>query len=127
MMQYAYLIIRTTGEIEAKFSNKRDFTLKELQEGVDGSIEIVGTPRTKEIHLVVDDCGLVVNKKLNSIASIIACQNIYGDVILCTTSTDPEPDVYKMTFRTMNECARIILEHDWKAFENIRVKEDWRL
>lgn len=126
-MDYAYIIIRTNGEIEARFSKEREFTLTELQEAVDGGIEIVGTPRTKELHLVVDDCGMIKNRKMNDLATRFAFQPICGDVVVCTTSTDPEPDVYKMTFRTMNEVARILLEGDWDALKDLRVKEDWRL
>jgi hypothetical protein len=61
--------------------NGTDFSFKELQGYVGGYIEIVRLPNN--YILVVDEEGLLKQKKLNKKASELAGQPIVGDVVLC--------------------------------------------
>lgn len=61
--------------------NNRDFSLKELQEVVEGFIEIV---RREDNHImVVNEEGLLLNLQYNERASMIAKQPIFGRVLVC--------------------------------------------
>lgn len=61
--------------------NSTDFSFKELQGYVGGYIEIVRLPNN--YILVVDEEGVLKQKKLNKKASELAGQPIVGDVVLC--------------------------------------------
>ena len=62
--------------------NGKDFSLGELNTIVDGYIEIVRIPNSKDI-LIVNEDGLQKNLPYNVLASVYANQRIVGNVLRC--------------------------------------------
>jgi len=101
-MKYGYLILRTNGKIELVSSNLADFSLKELQDGINCDTIHIVQGRVTDMLLVIDDEGKLQGKPINPIATLLYQPEydfIVGDVIVGTSwNADPyaEPDVYKM-------------------------------
>ena len=79
-------IYKTTGEvIEVEPKNGKDFKLKELQEIVQGYIEIVNFSPTE--YMVVNEEGHLIGLLLNPSATILYKKDIIvGDVLICNKS-----------------------------------------
>lgn len=79
-------IYKTTGEvIEVEPKNGKDFKLKELQEIVQGYIEIVNFSPTE--YMVVNEEGHLIGLPLNPSATILYKKDIIvGDVLICNKS-----------------------------------------
>lgn len=82
-------LIKTNGEeIEISPKNGTDFSLKELQNYVDGYIEVVNL-RSENNIMIVNEEGAINGMPVNLKASMIyskefnAIQRIYGDVVIC--------------------------------------------
>lgn len=78
-------LIRASGtEKEIAPTNKKHFTLKELQGYVGGYIELVETAGSSGSELlVVNEEGLLVGLRPNVRASCLAGVPIVGDAVLC--------------------------------------------
>lgn len=63
--------------------NTKDFTLEELQGRVGGYIELVQCPDYPKHYLVVNDEGALRRMPINTEASVLARQPIYGDAVFC--------------------------------------------
>lgn len=76
-----------------------DLTWKTLGEEVEGVFEIVRLHHlATDCVIVVNDCGAINDMPLNSIASIVAGQWIYGPaVILREGMTEDGPDLMSLT------------------------------
>lgn len=82
-------LIKTNGEeIEISPENGTDFSLEELQNYVDGYIEIVNL-RSENNIMIVNEEGAINGMPVNPKASMIYSkefnvnQCIYGDVVVC--------------------------------------------
>lgn len=67
---------------DAKPADGKRFRLHELQKVVDGYIDVVRIPHS-DWALIVDDEGLLKERPLNVLASLLAGQPIVGTVLLC--------------------------------------------
>lgn len=79
------ILIGTDGiitPIEPK--NKRNFSLRELQDYVEGYIEIIRLPNHN--IMVVNEEGRLRRLKVNPHASLVAQQAIVGNAVLCNDS-----------------------------------------
>lgn len=80
------LVIKACGVID-KVTPKADgkFTLEELQGFVGGYIEFVPLPAnvTKTAVMVCNEDGKIIGLPINVLASVIASQDIVGDVLFC--------------------------------------------
>lgn len=65
-----------------KPSNGKKFSLEELQKAVNGYIEVVTIPMLPNGILIVNEEGLLKDMAYNPLASMIAGQQIVGDVLL---------------------------------------------
>lgn len=79
-------IYKTTGEvIEVEPKNGKDFKLKELQEIVQGYIELVNLSSTE--YMVVNEEGHLIGLPLNPSATVLYKKDlIVGDVLICKKS-----------------------------------------
>lgn len=104
-MKYAYLLLKGNDNGRAYLieSESQEFTLKELQRGVGGNIEIVNVKDPvdgRKLRLVIDDEGKIKGKRVNLRASLLYgsfYDCIVGDAILGKEIwTDDGPDVGKL-------------------------------
>ena len=104
-MKYAYLLLKgnDNGRADLIESESQEFTLKELQRGVGGNIEIVNVKDPvdgRKLRLVIDDEGKIKGKRVNLRASLLYgsfYDCIVGDAILGKEIwTDDGPDVGKL-------------------------------
>ena len=125
-MKYAYLLLNGNynGRADLIESESQEFTPKELQRGVGGSIEIVNVKDPvdgRKLRLVIDDEGKIKGKRINLRASLLYgsfddC--IVGDAILGKEIwTDDGPDVGKLEKEEALELQAVINERlgDLKA------------
>ena len=125
-MKYAYLLLKgnDNGRADLIESESQEFTLKELQRGVGGNIEIVNVKDPvdgRKLRLVIDDEGKIKGKRVNLRASLLYgsfhdC--IVGDAILGKEIwTDDGPDVGKLEKEEALELQAVINERlgDLKA------------
>lgn len=77
------ILVKATGIIESiSPENNTDWKLAELQKHVCGLIDIVSIPNT-ELIAVVNDEGLINGSSFNPVASIMAGQPLFGDIVIC--------------------------------------------
>ena len=104
-MKYAYLLLKgnDNGRADLIESEIQEFTLKELQRGVGGNIEIVNVKDPvdgRKLRLVIDDEGKIKGRRVNLRASLLYgsfYDCIVGDAILGKEIwTDDGPDVGKL-------------------------------
>lgn len=100
--KYGWLIITEAGEIGLVEQDKEELVLSELQEAVDGHIEIVSIqgPAGFAVKLVVNDIGLYRDFSVNLVASILYGNKIVGPALLVTTIPEDRtkvPDIYAFT------------------------------
>ena len=75
-------VIKADGQTyEKQPKNGRDFKLEELKAIVNGYIEIVYLRDGR--LMVVNEEGLLERLPYNAAASILACETIVGDVLVC--------------------------------------------
>lgn len=84
-------LIKTNGEeIKVQPGNGSDFSLKELQELVNGYIQVLQI--NDKTYMVVDEEGKIKNKPLNEKATkmvreiLLTVDYIVGDVLICDDS-----------------------------------------
>lgn len=110
--KYAVIEIRASGQVVLYAMKQRKLDLNYLQRAVDGHIEIVNIRfQTGRYLMVVDDEGLLKEKKPNGIASILYGDLIVGDAVIGIQYIDPEPDIYAMPIEQARELAQYIKEH----------------
>ena len=125
-MKYAYLLLKgnDNGRADLIESESQEFTLKELQRGVGGNIEIVNVKDPvdgRKLRLVIDDEGKIKGKRVNLRASLLYGRFydcIVGDAILGKEIwTDDGPDVGKLEKEEALELQAVINERlgDLKA------------
>ena len=125
-MKYAYLLLKgnDNGRADLIESECQEFTLKELQRGVGGNIEIVNVKDPvdgRKLRLVIDDEGKIKGKRVNLRASLLYgsfYDCIVGDAILGKEIwTDDGPDVGKLEKEEALELQAVINERlgDLKA------------
>lgn len=125
-MKYAYLLLKgnDNGRADLIESESQEFTLKELQRGVGGNIEIVNVKDPvdgRKLRLVIDDEGKIKGKRVNLRASLLYgsfYDCIVGDAILGKEIwTDDGPDVGKLEKEEALELQAVINERlgDLKA------------
>ena len=125
-MKYAYLLLKgnDNGRADLIESESQEFTLKELQRGVGGNIEIVNVKDPvdgRKLRLVIDDEGKIKGKRVNLRASLLYgsfYDCIVGDAILGKEIwTDDGPDVGKLEKEEALELQDVINERlgDLKA------------
>ena len=125
-MKYAYLLLKgnDNGRADLIESESQEFTLKELQRGVGGNIEIVNVKDPvdgRKLRLVIDDEGKIKGKRVNLRASLLYgsfYDCIVGDAILGKEIwTDDGPDVGKLEKEEAMELQAVINERlgDLKA------------
>ena len=125
-MKYAYLLLKgnDNGRADLIESESQEFTLKELQRGVGGNIEIVNVKDPvdgRKLRLVIDDEGKIKGKRVNLRASLLYgsfYDCIVGDAILGKEIwTDDGPDVGKLEKEEALELQAVINERlgDFKA------------
>ena len=125
-MKYAYLLLKgnDNGRADLIESESQEFTLKELQRGVGGNIEIVNVKDPvdgRKLRLVIDDEGKIKGKRVNLRASLLYgsfYDCIVGDAILGTEIwTEDGPDVGKLEKEEALELQAVINERlgDLKA------------
>ena len=125
-MKYAYLLLKgnDNGRADLIESESQEFTLKELQRGVGGNIEIVKVKDPvdgRKLRLVIDDEGKIKGKRVNLRASLLYgsfYDCIVGDAILGKEIwTDDGPDVGKLEKEEALELQAVINERlgDLKA------------
>ena len=125
-MKYAYLLLKgnDNGRADLIESDSQEFTLKELQRGVGGNIEIVNVKDPvdgRKLRLVIDDEGKIKGKRVNLRASLLYgsfYDCIVGDAILGKEIwTDDGPDVGKLEKEEALELQAVINERlgDLKA------------
>lgn len=100
--RYGWLIITEAGEIGLVEQEEEELVLSELQEAVDGHIEIVGVQGLAGygVKLVVNDIGLYRDFSVNLVASILYGNKIVGPALLVTTIPEDStkvPDIYAFT------------------------------
>lgn len=115
-MEYGYLILKATGEIEVIESDDYEFTLDELRSGADcHTIQIVGSQVVKDLLLCIDDNGKILGKEVNMFGTalyVLGYDVIVGDVVLGTRrcpDADAEPDIYKLPIEECHELKRALL------------------
>lgn len=99
MIGYGILLIDTDGNISPIDLEFRSLELHELQRLVGGYLEVVrplpfSGPDFDSIRLVVDEEGLLKDKKVNVIASALYGSCIVGDCVLVDYGTYPESDIF---------------------------------
>lgn len=115
--KYAVIEIRASGQVVIYAMKQRRLDLSYLQLGVDGPIEIVNLRfrnaknTTSRYLMVVDDEGLLKEKKPNGIASLLYGDLIVGDAVIGIWDTDPEPDIYALPIEEAREIAQFIKDH----------------
>ena len=125
-MKYAYLLLKgnDNGRADLIESESQEFTLKELQRGVGGNIEIVNVKDPvdgRKLRLVIDDEGKIKGRRVNLRASLLYgsfYDCIVGDAILGKEIwTDDGPDVGKLEKEEALELQAVINERlgDLKA------------
>ena len=125
-MKYAYLLLKgnDNGRADLIESEIQEFTLKELQRGVGGNIEIVNVKDPvdgRKLRLVIDDEGKIKGRRVNLRASLLYgsfYDCIVGDAILGKEIwTDDGPDVGKLEKEEALELQAVINERlgDLKA------------
>lgn len=125
-MKYAYLLLKgnDNGRADLIESESQEFTLKELQRGVGGNIEIVNVKDPvdgRKLRLVIDDEGKIKGKRVNLRSSLLYgsfYDCIVGDAILGKEIwTDDGPDVGKLEKEEALELQAVINERlgDLKA------------
>lgn len=77
----ATLISHTGTLTQVEPNNTEDFSLCELQKYVDGYIEIIRL--YNDFILVVNEEGIPLGLPINTYASIVAQQPIFGNAVLC--------------------------------------------
>ena len=79
----SYLIKANGIVIAIRPKRRKYFSLKELQDYVDGYIEIVRLPISR--ILIINEEGLLRHLPNNRIASMLAGAEIVGNVVLCNS------------------------------------------
>ena len=79
------VIIKTDGTFKIVKPEKKELTLKQLQEAVEGYIELVPILDSKYAGNIMfcNEDGIRLKKEFNPYASKIAGQNVVGNVIIC--------------------------------------------
>lgn len=115
-MEYGYLILKATGEIEVLESDDYEFTLEELRSGSDcDTIQIVGSQVVRDLLLCIDDNGKILGKEVNVCGSVLYAPGydvIVGDVVVGTRrcpDVDAEPDIYKLPLEECHEFKSALL------------------
>lgn len=81
------ILLKTDGTKQEVFpANKKDFTLKELQDYVGGYIERVRPliPSENGEYIIANEEGLLLGMKFNSQASAKTGIPLVGDVLVCS-------------------------------------------
>lgn len=81
-------IVRTGGRLQHMPTRKPE--LQDLQRAVGGYIEYVPIPAMPGLRMVVDEEGLLKDKKYNAMASEIAMRPIVGDAVIMEIDEDDE-------------------------------------
>lgn len=74
--------VLTEGRLEKRNVNVKNNVLGQLQDIVGGYIQTVNIPNDRENVLVVDEEGLIKQKRLNKAASFLVRNNIVGNAVI---------------------------------------------
>lgn len=100
MTKYAVVLCKTDGVCKCLYLKSSEISLRDIFKWIDCTMfDIVQAkfPYRDDLRLIVDDNGLLTEKPLNMLASVLYGADIVGDVIVGTVSLPSglsEPDIY---------------------------------